>query len=323
MKHKFLGAACVGALSAIAIASTASADPQGAPSSRPLAGVGSDTTQNVLNGLSEVVTINGSKVIASYDAIGTNPITTKNPAPSGSNCTFNRPNGSTAGRNALISSLASGSTTAGCIDFARSSSLNLAATPNQLTYIPFAIDGLSFAVTSESDVPRSLTLDELKSIYRCEASSIDPYIPQSGSGSRAFFLSTLGLTEAQVSSSTCIRDNKNGVPLQENDGRALDNNDIFAYSTAAYASQNAGLVADVRGRTVLGVINGVAPLTLNGDFPIKRDVYNIIPTAREGATPTSTVFVGPGSLVCQATGTIRSFGFATNPNCGSTNQRTS
>ena len=52
-----------------AVAGTASADPVGTPTQRALAGVGSDTTYNVLNGLSEVVTIGGVKQLASYDPI--------------------------------------------------------------------------------------------------------------------------------------------------------------------------------------------------------------------------------------------------------------
>lgn len=318
MNKKLLAAAAAGLLGAVAIAGTAAADPSGSPTYRALSGVGSDTTQNVVNALSDAVTIGSVKQIGSYNATGSSTIQTK----STSNCVINRPDGSGAGRTALAKSLVSNDPTFGCLDFARSSSLDLSSTPNSLTYIPFAVDGLSYAITSGSGIPRQLGLQDIKDIYNCASPDINPLIPQANSGTRKFFLQTIGLTEAQVSASPCIKDSRGGQVFQENDGRRLTNNDIFPFSVAAFAAQTTGVSTDLRGTIVLGSIDGVSPVALNGDFGVKRDVYNVVPTARTGTAPTSTVFVGPNSLVCQATGVIRTYGFATNPNCGSTSNVT-
>src|SRR5215470_7282851 len=84
-----------GLLTGTVCGSVASADPSGTPTYRQLAGVGSDTTQGVMNGLSQVVTINGVKVLGSYDAVGSTNVTTKDPATT-PGCTMGRPNGSGA-----------------------------------------------------------------------------------------------------------------------------------------------------------------------------------------------------------------------------------
>ena len=132
------------------------------------------------------------------------------------NCqNLTRPNGSSAGRAALINSLTPGNAIQGCYDWSRSSSLNIAAVAaatGGLTYVPFAVDAFTYAVAKDSDIPRDLSLDDVKSIYRCEVPGIKPYIPQSGSGTRQYWLQQMGITEAQVTSTyTCIKDTKNGA----------------------------------------------------------------------------------------------------------------
>ena len=175
-----------GLLTGTVCASQAIADPSGPPPYRQLSGVGSDTTQGVLNGLANAITINGTKVIGSYDATGSAQVTTKDPATT-PGCTINRPNGSNAGRTALLNSLQAGN---GCLDFARSSSLNLGAANPGLTYVPFAVDAVSYSITPTSTVPRKLALADLKAIYHCDPNyvgtapnfSLTVYLPQAGSG---------------------------------------------------------------------------------------------------------------------------------------------
>ncbi len=106
----------------LVLGGAAQADPAGAPTYRDLAGVGSDTTQGVVNGLADAITVGGVKVLGSYDATGSANITTKDPATK-PNCTIPRPAGSGNGVNALVASL-DGNT--GCVQFARSSSNNSA-----------------------------------------------------------------------------------------------------------------------------------------------------------------------------------------------------
>ncbi|NHC47229.1 hypothetical protein G9H72_18435 [Motilibacter sp. K478] len=285
---------------------------------RALSGVGSDTTQDVLNGLAEAVTVNGQKVIGSYDAIGSSTIQTKSNAACAG---ITRPNGSGAGRTALINSLVANN---GCVDFARSSSETLTAAPVQLTYVPFATDAVTFAVTGNSGIPRNLTLDELRSVYKCEVEGINPYIPQAGSGTRSFWLGQMQITEAQIAQGLypCLRDRKNGQPIQEHNGTYFGPDDIVPFSVAQYISQSTAVIPDIRGSLLLGTINGASPVTLNGNFTVTRPVFNVIPTSRENTAPWSTVFVGSNSLVCQQAATIVRYGFATRADCGSTTRRT-
>ncbi|MFF8170718.1 substrate-binding domain-containing protein [Streptomyces chartreusis] len=310
-------------------ATQAAADPAGPPTYRQLSGVGSDTTQDVMNGMAQAITINGTKVIGSYDATGSAQITTKDPAAT-PGCTIARPNGSGAGRTALQNSLQAGN---GCLDFSRSSSLNLAAASPGLTYVPFAVDAVSYSITPTSTVPRKLTLADLKAIYHCDPNyvgagpnySLTVYLPQAGSGTRSFWESQMGITDADVVAGVypCIKDTKNGSPVQEHDGRVLDDKSIVPFSIAQYNSQASQTIADLRGRAILGTVDGLAPTVLNSNFGVKRDVYNVIPTGKLGTAPWSTVFVGNNSLICQQASVINTYGFATNPNCGDTSKQTS
>ncbi|WP_220795441.1 substrate-binding domain-containing protein [Streptomyces shenzhenensis] len=310
----------------------ASADPSGTPTYRQLSGVGSDTTQDVMNGLANAITINGTKVIGSYDATGSANVTTKDPATK-PGCTMARPNGSGAGRTALQNSLqANGGAGDGCLDFSRSSSLNLAASNPGLTYVPFAVDAVTYAITPTGTVPRKLSLNDLKAIYHCDANyvgtgpnySLSVLLPQAGSGTRQFWEAQMGITDADVVAGVypCIKDTKNGKSVQEHDGRVLDDKSIVPFSIAQYNSQASQTIADLRGRAILGTIDGLAPTVLNSSFGVKRDVYNVIPTSKIGTAPYSQVFVGSNSLICQQASVINTYGFAANPNCGDTSKQT-
>ncbi len=300
------------------LSGSASADPQGLPTYRALAGVGSDTTQGVMNGLAEVVKDDsGVKLIASYDATGSATIQTKD-----TGCTLNRPDGSGAGRTALLTSLIAAD---GCVDFSRSSDLSLGATQQSLTYIPFAVDAVSYAINRNSSVPKNLTTAALQAVYRCEVPSIVPLLPQAGSGTRKYWLGKMNVTEAQLLTPafSCVKDTKNGQPVQEHDGRSLTAaNELMPYSVAQYIAQSYGVIADRRGNADLGSVDGVAPITLNTSFSIKRDVYNVVPTAKLGVSPVKDVFVGPDSKICQQSLVIQKYGFGLNANCGSTTNQT-
>ncbi|MFG6446489.1 hypothetical protein ACFXQA_14610 [Microbacterium sp. P07] len=150
-----LGLAATVAVAGLAFGAAlpANAEPLGSPTYRSLAGAGSDTTQDVLNGLSQSLTISGTKVIGSYNATGSATIKTKS-----TGATFQRPNGSTEGVRALSAALqgtsypATGGTTLSSTDlqFARSSSgvsSSLASTTGPLQYIPMGIDAVTYATS--------------------------------------------------------------------------------------------------------------------------------------------------------------------------------
>lgn len=336
--------AATATLAATAVAlntGTASADPTTAP--RPIVGVGSDTTDPVMNRLSETIVIDGSKPLASYDALGptfdsrgtaagceyldNRPGATTDPA-------LRRPNGSGAGRNALIASQTSGNARFGCLDYSRSSSLNLKQASVQLTYIPFALDGLTYAVRRDSIIPKDLTQPQLIAIYNCEFPDYVPLIPQAGSGTRSSWLSFVGLKESDVASSACVKDvfvdpaTGANTSVQEHDGRGLvTKTSIVPFSASQWSAQSVGAITDRRFEAVLGGIGGVPAIAVNPGAPGARQVFNVVPTARIGGTGTgdallNQIFVGPTSEICKQTSTIGRFGLATVSDCGATNQTT-
>lgn len=314
--------AAVALAASVVGATSAQADPTGAPTYRALAGVGSDTTTPVMNALSNTIEVNGTLVLGSYDATGSANVETQN----NSACIIARPNGSGAGRTALLASLAANN---GCLQYSRSSSLNTAATGGaQLTYVPFAVDAVTYAVTNNSIVPRELTLAQLQAIYQCNPTyvgtapnySIVPMLPQPGSGTRSFWETEMGITDAQVTAGDfpCITDESGGNLIEEENGTVLGQDNLIPYSIASWDAEESQVIGDVRGDSVLGVINGVSSQQIDTSFPVTREVYNVIPTASQTTAPTSTVFVGSNSLICQNSATIEQYGFLPDPNCGST-----
>ncbi|SEE36925.1 PBP superfamily domain-containing protein [Streptomyces sp. 3213] len=298
-----------------ALAAPAYADPSSATDYRQLAGVGSDTTQDVVNALGDAITNSSGKVIASWNAVGSSTITTK----STGTCTIARPNGSGAGITALNAAI-DGST--GCVDFARSSRGPNNTTTTDLTFIPYAKDAVSWVKQDGSALPDTLTTAQLKAIYECTLTTLNgvtltPILPQSASGTRAFFLSSIGVTTP----GSCVTSDST---IEENNGSIVNSaGDIFPYSVAQYTAQETFVVDDLRGDAVLGSVGGVAARnadnTLNLSFPYLRNVYNVVPTAKLSNALIADTFVGTASKVCANTATITNYGFGTlGSDCGST-----
>jgi len=327
-KALIAAAAGAGALSLmLAVIPTASADPDGPPQYRDLAGVGSDTTMDLVQALSQVVTINSVKVIGSYNA---SPSTTESfQTKADAKCTFTRAaaNGSSNGVKVLDTSTKAGD---GCIQVARSSSAKSSSSPTGYTWIPFAKDAVTFAVRSDGSVAKSLSVAELTAIYKCENTSIVPVLPQAGSGTRTFWLSKIGVTEDQITAGTypCLKPKSAGGTgaeyEQEHDGRSLKANEIQPYSIAVWQAQASGAAPDRRGMTVLGVLAGQAPTLLNTSSSFNRDVFNVIPTTKvtDTASKEYQVFVGKDSLVCKQSAVIAQQGFGVlATTCGDTSSR--
>jgi ABC-type phosphate transport system substrate-binding protein len=348
-------AVSVAALTAIA-ASPAMADPASG-TYRTLAGVGSDTIQDVMNGMASAI-----PAIGSYDAVDPSTgaagglIQTKS-----GGTTFVRPNGSGQGAAALSDSIQGGThlwnsvDISGQVDFARSSS-GPSVTGTALYYIPFAQDAVTYAVNQGSDFPRNLPLGSsadastklsLYNIYHCirtsytdsngDSVTIKPLIPQSGSGTRSFWLGKMGLTETSIVG-TCVKDvNSQGTSVQEHDGTSLtDPGNIAPFSISQFISQGnhkaittaygVNLV-ERKGQAALGAVNGISPVRMsgsstvaNGAFPINRLVYNVVQASRadNASDPVSTAFKGSTSSVCSKGSLIAAFGFSTIANCGIT-----
>ena len=312
------------ALVAAGAMGTASADPTSTP--RIVNGIGSDTTAEVMNGMSKLAA--GSN-IASWDAVGSTTFDT-----GATGCaSVTRANGSSAGRTQLLAD------SAGCTQFARSSSFSANA---GLTFYPYAVDGLDFAVTQNSSIPKTLSKTDIIAIYSCQVPGYVPVLPQVGSGTRNDWLSYLfgasTFPPSGVSDTSCYLGlGTTGLP-EEHDGRSLTSTQIAPYSSAKWVSQMTATVSDKRGKSVLGIItDGVvsqSPVVTNSNFAKVRTVYNVIRRADQTAIEASfgidgiantsddsngsltatqiaikAAFVGPNSIVCSNTGTLTNYGF--------------
>jgi ABC-type phosphate transport system substrate-binding protein len=324
MKKKALSLTAVGVGIGLALAFTAtpaSADPNPPTDIRPLAGMGSDTTFDVMNALSEVTLIGGNKAFSSYNPLPAGQlVSTKAAGFTNPNCNTTNPgggvpraNGSGAGRDALTASMTVGNAIQGCLDFARSSSTTVNA--NQ-TFVPMATDGLTYAYPLNGDIGSSATLADLQGIYSCTITGFAPLIPQSGSGTRTSWATLMGISATTLPA--CVHDVKAGTatPIEEHDGRVFTaGNQLVPFSVAQYISQTFGAAADRRGTAQLGQIGAVSPLLLNPNQASTRVIGNILPTTEfnNAASISNDVFVNNGtgtSQIC-VTGkaTIERFGF--------------
>jgi len=259
------------------------------------AAVGSDTADDVMQGLSSALTDATGPIISSYRAVppagATTAITTKTAA----NCAnVTRPNGSGAGVNALSQSIQGLGGLTGCFDIARSSnnSAPTQATPaGALTYLPYAVDSVSYATIAGTSIVKNANLALLKTIFTKNGvpgtadcggiSKWSPLIPQAGSGTRNFWAGLMGVSSANRGTieetraatvaadptqwGSCVRDRigqvgtdqTTGTPIQEHDGTVLTTaGSIVPFSTAQWISQGAQVIGDKRGgRSVLNAID--------------------------------------------------------------------
>lgn len=280
-----------------------------------LAAVGSDTSQDVMEGLSNVLKdANGLPLISNYKAT---PVgRTVSTRTSDTDCSFTVARNSGEGRNALSAALrgatfaGTGTTTpvtspdmTGCVDIARSSSNgNPTTSPGvgKMTYIPFATDSVTYALRSTSSLPHKLNLNTLKTIYQANGtpgtaacSNVVPLIPAAGSGTRGFWATLMGVTDGTIGATgswgTCVADkNAAGTDIQEHDGRFLTaGNQIIPFSTAQFVAQQSAAISDIRGSASLGAIdfgasgtaNAISPVALQTTFGTgTRPLYNVVAT---------------------------------------------
>lgn len=322
------------------------------PAPTDIVSVGSDTIQAVEDQFSLDYNAQSpapASSFYSFDATGTSTITTK------SGCAaITRPNGSGAGISALKAGAKTGSSF--CVDIARSSRGPAAGDGSNgaLAFVAFAKDAVTWSANSTTNAPKSLTTQQLDAIYSCDASilgkgatgpvtwnevggkgtaKVEPVIPQAASGTRAFFLSKIGVTTL----GTCVQPANSTV--EENEGidpifTTNSANIVFPYSVAVYLAQSVhGHSAGMQGKLKLHSVNGTAPTTgtgaatkINPAFPYSRSVYNVV---RDSGTSTHVPgylqpLLGSGNnsgWICTnstAQSDISSFGFLSlGSNCGS------
>jgi ABC-type phosphate transport system substrate-binding protein len=240
----------------------AMADPPKGVVPRPgdVVGVGSDTIGYLLDQLSHDYGKQHPKAAAllySWDPTGSNgkaggPIETK------ATCkTIPRPDGSSPGISALEANTtdpADGSDF--CVDYAGSSrgpaSTDPGCTVGGICFVPFASDAVTWAsrdaASGGTDAPASLTLAQLKDIYLCKITNwakvggtsapIKPFLPQTGSGTRTFWLTALGGGTTAIKPGGCVKDNDNKLQDNEGTNAVLNSPEVVVpYSVADYIAQ--------------------------------------------------------------------------------------
>jgi hypothetical protein len=291
-KQALIGGVAALASTAAILASTMA--PANADPTRPYAATGSDTTQDVWNGLTNDF---GAPItsIANWDAFVVHPpvatqansyIKTK----TGGNW-FLRPAGSGNGVRSLGAvwdpAFVSHLWPAGTGDLMNHEDVDMArssggpTTGTGLKYIPFARDAVSIAFNPATGLTSvNLTTAEITSLYNgvdapsdqvtfsaqpATASTVvsvngvpvQPKIPQAGSGTRNFFQSAVGVPDGSLAPYI-----NTATPLPENDGSVLPNDgDLIPFSAAQWISQANGKVTDTRSTLALASINGAAPTT--------------------------------------------------------------
>jgi ABC-type phosphate transport system substrate-binding protein len=238
---------------------------ESAPAPTDVIGVGSDTTQNLVDQFSadyNATHKTSGKQLYYFNA--TNPITGAMGDPiqtksGSSNCSIPRPDGASAG----ITALENTKTTTGgspCIDFASSTRARSSSDPTTISFIGLAGDAVTYSTQAGSHAPAALTTADLTGIYNCSitkwnqipgnsggsSATIAAMLPQSGSGIRTVFLTALGLTApGSCVSTSATRQGAAGAgdnTLQQNEGTAPSLNAnkanvIFPFSVGKYLAE--------------------------------------------------------------------------------------
>ena len=273
-------------LAAPASAATSPYDPAFVPTTGDLVGGGSDTSEIAVDYLAKGTNgtpgFNDGKStgrIASYAATGDPTTLTLRDG-----STLARPKNSGEGRNTLAANNNVN------FDFARSSSAINTTEQATLRQLPFAVDGLKLAVSSNvaSNAPASISEADLVKIYRGDVTNwsqiggksgvIKPLIPFAGSGTRKFFEDQLTRING-----TAVTPAPSVTEVQEHSVDAIQNdpNAVAPFSTGRAASAKS--------------------IKLLGGFAANRALYNVVRQA-DYQTGTKSALLksafGPTGFVC-------------------------
>ncbi|MDX6308402.1 MAG: hypothetical protein QOI06_1448 [Nocardioidaceae bacterium] len=311
--YRRTGAAAAGALAiSMVLTGPAHSDPKFVPDSNDIVGVGSDTTEFVMNHLASAfntATVGGTRRMASFDATGSATIVLRK-----GTSAITRPDGSSAGIDELQANTD--------VSFARSSRGPNTTGDEGTSFYPYAQDKLSYVYANPtSNVSHNLTAQDLFSIYTCAktnwkqfgrpAGHIQAKIPQAGSGTRTFFEASIGETETQMQDAI-NQPNKvcSVTEVQEHDPNAVIGlpNAIAPFSFARYK------ILDAATRAKLTYAHNANA----GAFQVTRNVYNVIRTAD---TSSLGQFFDSSSWICTSTkaaSVIKQQGFTSLPagQCG-------
>lgn len=224
LSKRVVGVTAVGGLIITAMISPAQADTNTTVGTA-LATIGSDTTDDVVEGLSGLSSLSAD--IANYktvpigrtiDSSANYPTAAGRPA--AADCSIAAARGSTEGKNGLSASMRGASFTvvdpvepidntsanySACVGVARSSSSSFPSTSpgtGTVSRIPFAVDAIAPAVLKNSSVPKKVTYTFLKDLFTRNGAAgtaacfnITPLIPSFASGTRSSWAGFLGITD--------------------------------------------------------------------------------------------------------------------------------
>jgi ABC-type phosphate transport system substrate-binding protein len=294
------GTAVAATVTAMAVGPALADPPKGVtPKATDVVGVGSDTLQFLLDQFSFDYnrTHSTGPRLYSWDALNpktgmTDNISTK------SGCTaIPRPNGSSAGIATLTANTKVGKHF--CVDFARSSRGRASSDPSKgpggIVFVALGKDAVTWATNSTtahpSNAPSNLTTAQLAAIYTCTDTNwsqvggknapINAQLPQTSSGTRAFFLKAIGVSVLGNCVTSTAEENEGIDPV------LAGPNTIFPYSIGKFIAEkfhsakclNATCTGspackptktqnkfgcDTHGTMVLRNINGTKPTTGTG-----------------------------------------------------------
>jgi ABC-type phosphate transport system substrate-binding protein len=269
------------------------------PKEADVVGVGSDTLQFLLDQFS--FDYNKSHKtgprLYSWDALNPKTGLTDNIREKAGCAITARPNGSSAGVAALAANTKTGDKKHFCVDYARSSRGRATGDPSKgpggIVFVALGKDAVTYATNATTNAPANLTTTQLHNIYNCTVTNwsqvggksghINAQLPQTSSGTRAFFLKAIGLDVSGPGG--CV-----GSTAEENEGinTVLKGaNTIFPYSIGKFIAEkfhsakcvNATCTGspachptktqnrfgcDTHGNMVLRSINGTKPTTGTG-----------------------------------------------------------
>jgi ABC-type phosphate transport system substrate-binding protein len=341
-----VGAAVAATAVAMAAPSALADPPRGVtPRSFDVVGVGSNTTEFVFDQFSfdynrtHRVHNASHPWIYSWDALTSGSFKPKAGCKS---ITRASANGSSAGIKLL--------TTNSCIDFARSSRARKSTDPHfgrgGVTFVKFARDAITYAtrITGPTNAPKNLSTIQLQKIYNCTArtwnqvggrshATILAILPQSSSGTRASFLSDIGVTTpgACVFSTPTLEENQ-GTSAVFNNANAIVPFSIGKWIAQKFHHNRFGSPVD--GFLGLNSINGTKPTVGSGartaintrfSAPYFRFLYDVVrysPSTSDHIPAKLRPFFSRGGWICTASLAKRAvvaYGFLNTPLCGQTN----
>ena len=186
----------------------------------------------------------------------------------------------------------------GCIDIARSSSLN--KNPSTLEDYSFAVDAVTWATTS-LNAPAALSLQDLRDIWNCKINDwsqvggapgpITRVLPPFGSGTRKYFINNV--LNISTETNTVAWSPPNSGVLSHDGGGLLAGANITCPNTVTVNEQSNGAILSSTSALKTGLATYILPYSAG----------NWVAQARKAGNPTLDIRGGtrPGGLVGTAT----------------------